>query len=53
MQDYRELSWEQTLDPAALKVGKEKYQIVSRDPERTPFQWSADKNAGIHTYVII
>ncbi|XP_037961163.1 maltase 2-like isoform X2 [Teleopsis dalmanni] len=46
MQDYRDISWEDTVDPPARNVGPLKYQKVSRDPVRTPFQWNADKNAG-------
>lgn len=46
MEDYREISWEDTVDPPAKNVGEELYQEVSRDPERTPFQWNNKKNAG-------
>ncbi|PSN33695.1 Maltase 1 [Blattella germanica] len=40
------VSWELTVDPAGLNVGPEYYKEHSRDPERTPMQWSPDKNAG-------
>jgi len=40
------ISWEDTLDPAGLACGQERYQECSRDPERTPYHWSSDKNAG-------
>ncbi|XP_069688710.1 maltase 2-like isoform X2 [Periplaneta americana] len=40
------VSWELTVDPAGLNVGPEKYKDHSRDPERTPMQWNAFKNAG-------
>uniref|UniRef100_A0A1I8QES5 alpha-glucosidase n=1 Tax=Stomoxys calcitrans TaxID=35570 RepID=A0A1I8QES5_STOCA len=46
MQDFRDISWEDTVDPPARNVGPENYKEVSRDPERTPFQWSGEKNAG-------
>ena len=41
-----EISWEDTIDPAGCNCGPDKYQECSRDPERTPMQWSAEKNAG-------
>uniref|UniRef100_A0A1A9WXP0 Glycosyl hydrolase family 13 catalytic domain-containing protein n=1 Tax=Glossina brevipalpis TaxID=37001 RepID=A0A1A9WXP0_9MUSC len=46
MQDNRVIKWQDTKDPVALSVGPKFYQTVSRDPVRTPFQWSAEKNAG-------
>uniref|UniRef100_A0A1B0A4G3 alpha-glucosidase n=1 Tax=Glossina pallidipes TaxID=7398 RepID=A0A1B0A4G3_GLOPL len=46
MQDYRAIKWQDTKDPVALSVGPKFYQSISRDPVRTPFQWSAEKNAG-------
>lgn len=46
MQDYRDLSWQDTVDPPARNVGEKLYKEVSRDPERTPFQWSSEVNAG-------
>ncbi|XP_011178629.1 maltase 2 isoform X2 [Zeugodacus cucurbitae] len=49
MQDYRDISWEDTVDPPARNVGREKYKDVSRDPERTPYQWNTQKNAGFST----
>ena len=30
------ISWEDTLDPAGLACGPDRYQFCSRDPERTP-----------------
>lgn len=41
-----ELTWEQTVDPAACNSNKDIYQKFSRDPARTPFQWDATLNAG-------
>lgn len=46
MVDKRDITWEATQDPQACSAGKEKYVSVSRDPERTPFQWDKTKNAG-------
>ena len=40
------ISWEDTLDPAGLACGPQAYQQCSRDPERTPMQWSNTTNAG-------
>ncbi|XP_030031300.1 maltase A1 [Manduca sexta] len=41
------VSWEDTVDPSGCNTDDPiNYWTVSRDPERTPFQWNADKNAG-------
>ena len=40
------ISWEDTLDPAGLACGPDRYQECSRDPQRTPFQWNNQTNAG-------
>ncbi|KAJ8726609.1 hypothetical protein PYW07_001307 [Mythimna separata] len=41
------VSWEDTVDPGGCNTDDPiNYWITSRDPQRTPFQWSADKNAG-------
>lgn len=40
------VSWEDTQDPKALSVGKDRYLEVTRDPSRTPFHWNGLKNAG-------
>jgi alpha-glucosidase len=45
MQDT-EISWEDTVDPAGCNAGPDRYQIFSRDPERTPMQWNDEKNSG-------
>ncbi|KAL0120271.1 hypothetical protein PUN28_008138 [Cardiocondyla obscurior] len=49
MLDKRDISWQDTVDPQACNAGEAQYQKVSRDPERTPFQWDATKNAGFST----
>ncbi|CAH0405092.1 unnamed protein product [Chilo suppressalis] len=41
------ISWEDTVDPSGCNTDDPiNYVYSSRDPERTPFQWNADKNAG-------
>jgi len=42
--------WNQTVDPAGLIVGPERYTKFSRDPERAPFPWDSSVNAG--TFVV-
>ncbi|XP_049295819.1 maltase 1-like [Anopheles funestus] len=46
MVDYRDMSWEDSLDPQGCNVGPEEYKWKSRDPQRTPFQWDDTYNAG-------
>ncbi|ODM87950.1 Maltase 1 [Orchesella cincta] len=43
------LTWEETVDPPGCQAGPERYQLFSRDPERTPMQWNYDKNSGFST----
>lgn len=40
------LSWNDTVDPAACNSNPSIYEKFSRDPERTPFQWNDQMNAG-------
>ncbi|CAH2104236.1 unnamed protein product [Euphydryas editha] len=41
------VSWEDTVDPAGCNTNDPiNYVKSSRDPERTPFQWNSEKNAG-------
>ncbi|XP_053664378.1 maltase 1-like [Anopheles marshallii] len=46
MVDYRDMSWEDSLDPQGCNVGLEEYKWKSRDPQRTPYQWDDTYNAG-------
>lgn len=43
------ISWKDTVDPAACNTNPNIYQYFTRDPERTPFQWSDDVDAGFST----
>jgi alpha-glucosidase len=40
------ISWEDTVDPQGCQAGIDDYERFSRDPERTPLQWSAESMAG-------
>ncbi|CAG0921309.1 unnamed protein product, partial [Notodromas monacha] len=40
------ITWEQTQDPWGCNFGPDNYIISSRDPVRTPMQWSGEVNAG-------
>ncbi|XP_011184391.1 maltase A3 [Zeugodacus cucurbitae] len=43
------ISWKETVDPQACNNEEEGYEWRSRDPARTPFQWSDAANAGFTT----
>ncbi|XP_037823522.1 maltase A1-like isoform X3 [Lucilia sericata] len=43
------ISWEDTVDPAACNANPDIYEQSTRDPARTPFQWSSDKFGGFTT----
>ncbi|XP_059622439.1 maltase A1-like [Phlebotomus argentipes] len=43
------ISWEDTIDPAGCNTSPDVYLDYSRDPNRTPFPWNANKNAGFST----
>ncbi|XP_063995481.1 maltase 1-like [Diachasmimorpha longicaudata] len=48
MVDKTDISFEDTQDPQGCNAGSDKYQLVSRDPNRTPMQWNDDTNAGFN-----
>ncbi|XP_022114736.2 maltase 2 [Pieris rapae] len=44
------VSWEDTVDPSGCNTNDPvNYVKSSRDPDRTPFQWNAELNAGFST----
>ncbi|XP_013110944.2 maltase A3 [Stomoxys calcitrans] len=44
-----DISWEQSVDPAACNSNPEIYEKFTRDPARTPFQWGPGENADFST----
>lgn len=46
MEDTK-IRFDQSNDQSATKLGPKLYMTVSRDPERTPFQWNSTLHAGI------
>jgi len=40
------IPFNKTVDPAGLNAGEDHYTEYSRDPARTPMQWTNGKNAG-------
>lgn len=53
MTDKDDMSWEDTVDPQACNTNPQVYQSKTRDPERTPFQWNDEKNAGKLFFIIL
>ncbi|PVD34601.1 hypothetical protein C0Q70_05877 [Pomacea canaliculata] len=40
------VSYNETQDPPAQRLGPARYMEISRDPERSPMQWDSSPNAG-------
>ncbi|KAL7738175.1 hypothetical protein ACLKA6_006514 [Drosophila palustris] len=43
------ISWEDTVDPQACQSNQQEFERLTRDPVRTPFQWSDETQAGFTT----
>ncbi|XP_062551538.1 maltase 2-like [Armigeres subalbatus] len=46
MEDYRDMSYEDSKDPQGCNLGPTDYKWASRDPQRTPYHWDDTYNAG-------
>lgn len=48
MLDHRDISWNDTTDMWACNSNSVDYKMLSRDPNRTPFQWNGSINGGFN-----
>ncbi|KAH9491674.1 Maltase 1 [Bulinus truncatus] len=44
-----DISWADTVDPQGLGAGPDRYKLFTRDPSRTPLQWTDGFQAGFTT----
>jgi alpha-glucosidase len=44
------ITWEQCVDPQGINAGPDGYLEVTRDLERTPYQWDNTTSAGQHVH---
>ena len=58
MTNNMNITFEETQDPSGIRCGPDHYQECSRDPVRTPFQWSQEdptagfsSNSSAHTWL--
>lgn len=45
----RPMTWKETKDPSGCNAGPKRYNLTSRDPARTPYQWDNTTSSGFST----